>query len=306
MSLNKKVVLTCAINGGGTQKGEGRGKTPYLPITVEEVAADAKRAYDAGAAIIHLHARNPETNNIYSGGQKEENTKMFLEMSEAIKAVAPKAIINFTTGGGMGQSFEERLDPVLKYKPPIASFTGGMFNYARYSKTEGRFVIDGTAQLSFATMVEYAKAFRECGTKAECEIYDFGHINNMAIIRDQFEGKIQLQFVMNMPGQVTRPTVQNIVRLYELAKDTFGENGFLWGAAAAGFEQWGVLTTAAYMGADTIRAGLEDNIYIEPGVLSRSNGESIEKAVKLARSVGREIASPEEAIKILGLRSDAI
>lgn len=299
----KKVILTCALAGAITPKGIVPGGNPNTPITVEEIAAEAKRAYDAGATVIHLHARDPKTESTYVSGQTRENSQTFIDMAEAIKAVCPQVIINFTSGGGRGQDFDMRLDPILKYKPPVASFTSGAFTNGRFSKTQGKFLSDSSTPMLFATMKHFAESFRACGTKPECEVYDFGHLNLLAMLREFFDEKIWIQFVMGMPGQSMRPTVTTLFRAFEQAKEVLGEGTFIWGAAGVGIAEWPILATSACLGATCIRCGLEDNIYIEPGVLANSNGQMVEKAVKIARSVNREIASVEETKEILGLRS---
>ena len=303
-----KVIVTCAISGSGTVRGEGRGASPYIPVTVEEMVAEAKRAFDAGASIIHLHARDPKTNRSYVGGQMEENTSQMIAYANAIKEARPKAIINITTGGGSGQTFADKIDPVVKYQPPLASFTSGVYNFARYSKTAGKLVADSAPAMNFQVMLDYAEAFKKAGTKAEFEIYDAGHLKNITMINEimDFDPNPMIQFVLGQPGQNNSPSVQHIVRLYEYAKELLGEGKFFWGAAAVGLNAWGVIPTVAYMGSSTIRTGLEDNIYMEPGVLAKSNGEMIEKLVMLARIAGREIASPEETVEILGLKAGSI
>lgn len=303
MAVNpKKIVLSCALSGATTPKGNVPGGNPNVPVTVEEVAAEAKRAYDAGASIVHLHARDPKTGDSYPGGQMQENTQTFIDMIAAIKAICPELIINCTTGGGIGQTLEERLDPIIKCKPPVASFTSGPLTFGLYSKSQGKFIFDVSNALTFEAMKHYADTFRECGTKAECEVYDFGHLNMLATIRDSFKEKLLIQFVMGMPGQAMRATVTTLFRAYEQANEVLGEGTFLWGTVGVGLAQWPILATSASLGATNMRCGFEDNIYIEPGVLANSNGQLVEKAVKIARSVNREIASVEETKEILGLK----
>lgn len=299
--MESKVIVTVALVGALTQKGEGRGKTPYAPITPDEMAEEAKRAYDAGASVVHIHARDPKTGQTYETGQSEENVECFREIVEKIRAKCPM-IINITTGGGRGQTLEERLAPVPAIKPEMASFTSGVLNYGMYSRTEEKFIHDYSTPLFFKDMLEYARVFRENGTKPELEIYNHGMLNNIKIM-DQpgvFEKPLHLQFVMGMPGQVTPATPRNLIRIVDSANEMF--DNFTWSVAVAGIAQWRIITMAAVLGAPNIRTGLEDNLYMEAGVLAKSNGEMVEKAVSLARGVGREIASVEEAREILGLK----
>lgn len=297
--MDKKVVVTCALVGAFTQRGTSKGANPNAPITPDQMAEEAKRAYDAGAAVVHIHARDPKTGQTFLPGQNEENVKCFGEIIEKIKAKCPDMIINVTTGGGIGQPPEERLAPVRAFKPDMASFTSGSFSFGMFSRSENKFVLEEVKSESFPSMLLFADVFREAKTKPECEIYDLAMLNNIKTIEHSFEKPIHLQFVMGIPGQVTPARPRNLIALYDEARETF--DSFTWGVAVAGFQQWKMITMAAILDADNIRTGMEDNLYIEEGVLASSNGQMVEKAVRLARGVGREIATPDEACKILNI-----
>lgn len=297
---SNKIVITAALSGGVTRKGEGRGMTPYIPISPDELAADAKRCYDAGASVVHVHARDPKTQTTWAHGQGKENVETFREISGKIKAKCPEIIVNFSTGGGMGQDLHERLAPVVEVKPEFASYTSGSMNFAMYSKTDKRFLFDIAGAMTYGEMMWYANSFRESNTKPECEIYCHSQLANIKTLEEYFVKPINLQFVMGMPGQVTPATPNNLIRLYETAQEMFG-NDITCSVCVAGLEQWKIITQGAILGMENIRTGMEDNIYMEPGVLAKSNAEMVEKAVMLARGVGREVATVEETRKILGI-----
>lgn len=296
--MGEKVVVTVALSGAVTRKGTERGMSPYVPITPDEIAEETKRCFDAGAGVVHLHARDPKTGITYLGGQGEENVNCFREMVEKIRAKCP-IIINITTGGGAGQSIEEKLMPVKAIRPEMASFTAGMMCYGMFSRSQNKFLMDSKSGLNFSEMLLHADVMREHNVKPELEIYNHAMLNNIKIIEHAFVKPLHIQFVMGMPGQITPAVPKYLVFLTDTAQDMFDR--FTWGVAVAGIKQWPVIAAAAAMGAQNIRTGLEDNIYIEEGVLAKSNAEMVEKAVSLAKGVGREIASPDEARKILNL-----
>lgn len=289
--MPNKINICVALAGTVTRRGEGRGMTPYVPITPDEMAEDAKRCYDAGASIVHIHARDPKTGLSYGPKEFQENTDTFKEIVTKIQAKCP-IIINITTGGHIEQTLEQKLAPVSEIKPEMASFTSGSYTYGMFSKSENRFVADFAVPYTFSDMLLYANEMREKKVKPECEIYNQAMLNNIKIMEHAFKPPIQLQFVMGVPGQVTSPTPRNLIRLVDTANDMF--ESYTWSVCVAGIKQWPIITLGAILGAQTIRVGLEDNIYLEPGVLG-TNAQMVEKAVKLARGVGREIASVEEA-----------
>lgn len=294
--MHNKVVVTVAVCGANTRKGTGKGMTPYLPITPDEIAEEAKRCYDAGASIIHIHARDSESGLTYPAGKTEENRKVFKEIIEKIRAKCP-ILINTTCAGGIGQTNEEKLVP-LEFKPEIASFTSGSLIYGLYSKSQKEFVYDVGLEMDFKTLKMFADRMMASNVKPECEVYCHSHLNNLKIIEEKFKKPLLIQFVMGMPGQITPATPRNLIRLVDAATEMFED--LRWGVCAVGLVSWQMITLGAMLGATTIRTGMEDNIYLEPGVLARSNGEMVEKAIYLARAMGREIASVQEARDIIG------
>jgi uncharacterized protein (DUF849 family) len=292
--MENKTVITVALSGSITQKGEGRGKSPYIPVTPEEFAAEAKRSYEAGATVAHIHARHPDT------GLPSAELGHFRDIVAAVKAECP-ILINLTTGGAPGMSLEERLAPVPELKPHMASFTSGSLSFGMFSKTANKFIYDVGMGLHFHEMMHFARVMRENNVKPELEIYDQGMLTNIKILEatDAFVKPYHLQFVMGIPGQVTPATPRNLVRLVDAAGEMFDD--FTWSVCATGLDQWPIIAQGAILGAPNIRTGMEDNIYMEPGVLAKSNGEMAEKAVALATGVGRQIANLEEARQIFHL-----
>lgn len=291
---DSKVVLTVALSGSVTRKGTGRGVSPYIPVKPEEFAAEAKRVYEAGATIVHVHARHPET------GLPSADIKHFQDIVDAIRASCP-VLINITTGGAPGQTLPEKLAPVPVIKPSIASFTSGSMSFGLYSNTDKKFMYDEGAGLKFQEMMHFASVMNENNVKPELEAYGHAQLNNLKILENIGALKLPLhiQFVMGIMGQCTPATPRNLVRLVDTAKEMF--NQFTWSVCATSLDQWPILAMGAILGSNGIRTGMEDNIYMEPGVLVKSNGEMAEKAVMLAKGVGRHIANVEETKKILSL-----
>jgi uncharacterized protein (DUF849 family) len=292
--MSDKVVITVALSGSVTRKGTGRGASPYIPVTPDEFAQEAKRCYDAGASVVHIHARHPET------GLPSSDLEHFRAIVNAVKAACP-VIINVTTGGAPGMTLDERLAPVPILKPDMASFTSGSMSFGLFSKTENKFVYDIGQGLTYKDMMHFAQTMLDNGVKPELEIYGQTMMNNIKILEPSgvFKMPLHLQFVMGIMGQVTPATPRNLIRLVDSAYETFGS--FTWSTCATSLDQWPIITQAAILGAPNIRTGMEDNIYMTPGVLAKSNGEMTAKAVMLAEGVGRTIATVEEARKILHL-----
>ena len=290
-----KLVITCAVTGSLSQRGEGKGQSPYLPVTPDEIAEDSRRACDAGATVLHLHARDPKT------GMPTADLDIFQEVVEKVRALCPGAIINCTTGGGMGMTDEERIAIVPRVKPDMASFNMGSMTYGMYSPAAGKWVLDYPWMNSFKSMAYFGQVMKENHAKPELEIYDVAMMNNAQLLcgAGVLEKPLHFQFVMGLPGQVIPATAKNLIHLVETAR--LQDPACTFSACAAGRAQLPIITVAAILGAANIRTGMEDNIYLAQGELAKSNGELVEKTVQLAAGVGREIASVEEARRILGL-----
>lgn len=281
--------------------------SPYLPITPDELAEEARRAREAGAAVVHVHARDPET------GQPSADSALFGEILKKIKAKAD-VVVCTTTGGGFGMTVEQRVSVVQTYSPELASLNAGSLNFAlfpildkikdfkhewepQYLQMSEDFIFPNT----FKTLREFNAYFMQEGTKPEFEIYDVGMLSNLAYLLSKGNVKkpVYLQFVLGILGGLPA-TVNNLVYLHNTAKELLGDD-FVWSVCAAGKTQFTMCNLALLMGGFT-RVGLEDNLYLERGRLAKSSGEQVEKIVRIASEHGLEPASPDEARQILGLK----
>jgi len=303
----EKLIITCAITGGVTMPVQ----TPYLPITPQQIADEAVRAAEAGAASVHLHARTPKD------GKPTTDLDVYREILPEIKERSA-VIINITTGGGLGLSIEDRIRVVPTFKPEIATFNMGSMNFSihplgkRYKDEDYIYPwekghIEMTKgiifQNTFADLEHFCKTMKENGSQPECECYDVGHIyNTNFLIR---EGLIDLpawlQFVTGVLGGIGS-SLEDIMYMKQTTDRLIGSGNYRWSVIGCGHPyQFQVATLAIMMGGH-VRVGMEDNIFIERGVLTKSNVELVEKVVRIAKELGREIATPDEARSILGLK----
>ncbi len=301
--MSDKVIVTAAITGSIHTPS----MSPYLPITPSQIADEAVRAYEEGAAVAHIHVRNPET------GQPAADLTLFREIVTEVKRRCDM-ILCLSTGGGLGMSTEQRVVAIPALKPELGSFNFGSINFALFqvlsSKSrEFKFAwekgyLDMTEDFifpnTFKTLREFCQVFNENETKPELEIYDLGQINNLAFIleRGHLRKPVYLQFVLGILGGAPA-AVENLVFFYKTAKEMIGD--FVWSVCAAGRHQMNICTAALTIGGN-VRVGLEDNLYLEKGTMAKSNAEQVAKIVRIARELGREPASPDEARKILGLK----
>ncbi|RUA02188.1 MAG: 3-keto-5-aminohexanoate cleavage protein [Deltaproteobacteria bacterium] len=298
-----KFIVTAALTGAIHTPT----MSPHLPITPDELAQEARRAYEAGAAVVHVHARNPET------GQPSADSALFGEILAKIKD-ACDAVVCTTTGGGFGMTVEQRVAVVKTYSPELASLNAGSLNFAlhplldkirdfkhewepQYLAMSEDFIFPNT----FKTLREFADFFAREDTKPEFEIYDVGMINNLSFLlnKAQIKKPVYLQFVLGILGGLPA-TVGNLVFLLNTARETFGDN-FVWSVCAAGRAQLPMCTAALLMGGFT-RVGLEDSLFLEKGKMAQSSAEQVEKVIRIARELGLEPATPDEARSILKLK----
>lgn len=297
-----KAIITAAITGSIHTPS----MTPYLPITPKQIADEAVRAWQAGAAVAHMHVRDPET------GQPSPSLDLFRDVITEVKARCDM-VLCLTTGGGPGMTVEQRVAVVPTFKPELASFNFGSLNFALFpvvsqfkqfkfpweaqylSMTED-FVFPNT----FKTLREFSGFFRQNETKPELEIYDTGMLNNVAFMMEQGHLKkpVYLQFVMGILGGIPA-TMENLMFLCRTARETIGD--FVWSVCAAGRHQMKMCTTALLMGGN-VRVGLEDSLYVEKGRMAKSNAEQVEKIIRITRELGMDPATSDEARQILGLK----
>jgi 3-keto-5-aminohexanoate cleavage enzyme len=276
--MGRKVIITVAPTGSIPTRKD----SPYLPITAEEVAAETCRAYEAGATVVHLHARNPDT------GEPTPDIEVFRNYLAAIRAACP-IITQITTGGGattLGLTVEDRLKPVEELRPDSASLNAGSMNF-------GRKLFPNTPD----TMELYARRMKEIGVMPEFEIYDLSMIQNVDYwIRQAgiLEPPYQLSFVLGVMGGIPA-TFKNLLILKESIP-----SDYTWQAIGIGRHQIPMGIMGVLLGGN-LRVGFEDNLYLSKGVLAKSNAELVEKAARIIGELGHEVASVEEARQILPL-----
>lgn len=303
MSTDGKVIISCAITGAIHTPT----MTPYLPITPDEIAASAIAASEAGAAIIHLHARDPET------GKPDQSPEAFAGFLPRIKQ-ATDAVINITTGGSPYMTVEERARPATLYQPEVASLNMGSMNFGFYPLLRKykdfkfdweRDYLEGSRDLVFRNSfqdIEYVlKTCYGNDTRFEFECYDISHLYNLAHFADRglVKPPFFVQSVFGLLGGIgTHP--EDVMHMKRTADRLFGDD-FRWSVLGAGASQFRIASQAASMGAN-IRVGLEDSIWISRGQHAESNAQQVLKARKIIEGLGLEVATPTEARDILNLK----
>lgn len=288
----EKLIITCAVTGSFTT----RENSPYIPYTTKEIADEAVRAWKAGAAVVHLHMRNDD-------GRPVADPHRFRETIALIKEKTTDLIINTTTGGGQGwgATSEDRIAVVPVCKPDLATLDVGGSISGRFDKTTGKWMRERVGGQPFSELHHYANVMRENGVKPEVEIFDVSGIHGTDILVEAGALKHPLQYglVLGMHGQRLPASVKNLLFLVEtLPPDS------IWTCIAIGRHEFTLNATALVLGGH-VRVGFEDNVYLSKGVFAKSNAELVEKMVRISNDLGREIASPTEARRILGLRGAA-
>jgi 3-keto-5-aminohexanoate cleavage enzyme len=301
----EKLIITAAITGGASPESN-----PYLPKTPKEQVQAGLDCYNAGASVVHIHARNPAT------GKGEQKAEWF---EEAIVPIREKCdiIINVTTGGSgrrvdgdwlykeiPEESVKGRVSVIPELcknplaKPDLASFNAGSPVIDIYDQKKKEFILKFVMVHSFPDMVHVAETMKACGVKPELECYDIGMINNAIALGEigHIEKPLYFQFVLGILGQIPA-TVDNLIHMIRsIPADS------PWSVCAVGLNEFPMATIAILMGGH-VRVGFEDNIYLSKGVRAKSNAELVEKVVRLAKELDREIATPDDARRILHLPS---
>jgi uncharacterized protein (DUF849 family) len=302
--MTGKVIITCAVTGGIHTPT----MSPHLPITPQEIAASAIEASEAGAAIIHLHARDPET------GRPRQDPDLFMEFLPRIKQ-STDAVLNLTTGGGLGMTLDERLAPAHRAKPEVTSLNMGSMNFS-VAQLAGKFpqwkhdweksyienswstIYPNSFDMIERIMIEVGQAY---GTQFEFECYDLGHLYNLKLFADR--GLVKppyfIQGVFGIAGGMGAD-LDNLMFFKQTADRLFGQD-YRLSAFGIGKAQMGFLTMTALLGGN-VRVGLEDSLYIGRGKLAVSNAEQVAKIRRILEELGMEIATPAEAREILGLK----
>jgi 3-keto-5-aminohexanoate cleavage enzyme len=282
-NFERPCMITCALSGVVAN----RAQCPAIPYTPEEYAAEAKRACEAGAAVVHIHARKPD-------GTPSYEVADYRNIYDAVTAACP-IIINFSTGA-IGIPVEAKMAPVTAIKPAIAALNMGSMNYAKYNPAKKKFVFDFVFPNPFAEIIALVSAMKECKVKPEMECFDSGHIGNSFPLIDMglLAPPYQYSLIMGVLGGIP-PTVENLVQQARLLPPQSD-----WEVIGISDDQWRMVAAAIALGGN-VRVGLEDNFYVSSGKMAKSNGELVDKAARMVRDQGRQVAAIEECRVRLGL-----
>lgn len=300
----RKTIITCAITGGVHTPS----MSDALPIIADDIARESIEAAEAGASILHLHARNP------ANGMPSIDPDAFMAFLPRIKQ-ATNAVVNISTGGSMTHTIVERIAPAVKASPEMASMNMGTINFSLHPLAdripsfkydwEEPFLRASESGIFRNTFADIAEAARDLGQahniRFEHECYDVGHLYNLKFCLDQgmFTKPIFIQFVMGILGGIAAE-VDNLLFMKRTADRLFGDD-YQWSVIGAGHAQVPMALLAAQLGGN-VRVGLEDSLYIERGKLAKSNAEQVHKIRSLLEAQGHEIATPDEAREMLGLK----
>ena len=280
-----KTIISAALTGVLAT----REQCPAIPYTPVEIAEEAKRAAEAGAAIVHIHARKPD-------GGPDWSVETFAEIFSEVRA-RTAAIINFSTGA-VGIPPEERIAHIRDLKPEMAALNMGSMNYAIYSEKRKVFYHDHVFANPFHDIQFFLETMNAAGVRPEMECFDAGHIGNTRPLIDMgvLEPPLQFSLIMGVLGGIPGTTRHLVDQVDSLPA------GSHWQVIGIGLNQWPLVAAAITMGGN-VRVGLEDNFYVEEGKMARGNGELVEKAARLCGDLGHEVASIAEARSQLGLKS---
>ena len=304
MAAAQKVILTCAVTGSAHTPT----MSPHLPCTPAEIAEQAVGAAEAGAAIIHVHARDPKD------GRPTGDTEVFFEFLPRIKQGCD-AVISISSGGGTGMSVEERLDVVFRAEPELTTLNLGTMNFGYFPMIEryrGKWQHEWEEPYlessrrepflsTFADIEHMLAKAAETGTRFEFEAYDVGHLYTLAHFLDRglVEPPLFVQTIFGNLGGIGTE-IDNLVFMKRTADRLLGDD-FVWSVLGSGRHQFGLITTGAIMGAN-VRAGLEDNLYIAKGKLATSNAQAVAKVRRILEELSLDLATPAEARERLALK----
>ncbi len=300
--FDKPCILTNSISGVVANKDQH----PAIPYTPEEYAAEARRAVDAGAAMIHIHARKPD-------GTPSFEIEDYRNITAAIKAEIPDVIINFSTGA-VGLSVEKRLKYLEAIRPDVAALNMGSMNYAKYSKRRKEFIFGFVFENSFDTIIQFLTAMNEYGIRPEHECFELGHLASLEPLIDMgiLEAPLQISLVHGVLGG-TPARAANLKHMASQVPQPDGQGGIThggdginnWGLVGVSREQWDLVPVAIEQGGN-VRVGLEDNFYLPDGEMAKGNGELCEEAARQIEAAGRKIATIAEARELLGVPRMAV
>lgn len=303
MNIKDKVIITCAVTGAIHTPS----MSPHLPVTPDEIAEAAIGAAEAGAAIVHLHARDPET------GKPDQTPEAFARFLPRIKQ-ATKAVVNLTTGGAPYMTVKERIKPAETFQPEVASLNMGSMNFGLFPMLN-RFktfkhdwepqALEASRDIvfrnTFADIEFVLRTLGDCGTRFEFECYDTSHLYNLAnfLERGLVKPPLFIQTVFGILGGIG-PHPEDVLHMKRTADRLFGDQ-YKWSVLGAGRSQLAIAAQAASMGGN-VRVGLEDSLWSGPGRLAASNAEQVRLVRQIIEGLGRTVATPDEAREILALK----
>ena len=303
MAAPHKVIITCAVTGAIHTPS----MSPYLPVTADEIAAAAIGAAEAGAAIVHLHARDPIT------GRPDQSPEAFAPFLQRIKQSC-NAVINLTTGGGPHMLVAERVRPAAVFKPEVASLNMGSMNFGLFPMLN-RFkdfkhdweapALEASRDMVFRNSykdIEFVLAtLADSGTRFEFECYDTSHLYNLAHFLDRglVKPPLFVQTVFGILGGIGGHP-EDVMHMKRTADRLFG-TAYRWSVLGAGRNQMAIAAQSAAMGGN-VRVGLEDSLWVGPGEFAKSNAEQVLQVRKIIEGLGHEIATPDEARAMLALK----
>ena len=278
-------IITCAMSGVAAN----RDQCPAIPYTPEDYAAEARRAADAGASVLHIHARYPD-------GRPSNRVEEYRAITQAILAETPDMIINLSTGA-VGIPIEERVHQITALKPELGALNMGSMNYAKYSSKRRSLVFDFVFANPFSDIMYLLEKMNAAGVKPECECFDTGHVGNVYPLIDMglLSPPIQFSLILGVLGGAP-PRPDTLTHMSTLLP----ENS-TWEVIAISRKQWQLVAAAASLGGN-VRVGLEDNFYTPDGNMATSNGDLVAGAARLVELSGRAVADPSEARKLLSLQ----
>jgi uncharacterized protein (DUF849 family) len=303
MATSRKVIITCAVTGAIHTPS----MSPYLPVTADEIAQAALDAAEAGAAIVHLHARDPKD------GRPTQDPKYFKPFLERIKA-GSNVVVNLTTGGAPTMTVEERVQPALVFKPEVASLNMGTMNFGLFDMLRRfkefrhdweRPYLEGSWKGMFRnTFADIAYILESCsdnGTRFEIECYDIGHLYTAAYFLEQglVKPPLLIQSVFGIRGGIG-PHPEDILHMRRTADRLFGDD-YLWSVLGAGRNQIPTATLSAAMGGN-VRVGLEDSLWEGPGTLAKSNAAQVRRIRTVIEALSLGVATPDDARRMLALK----
>lgn len=276
-------IVTCALSGVVAN----RAQCPGIPYSPEEYAAEAKRSYEAGAAVVHIHARTRD-------GVPSYDVADYRNIYDAVTNACP-VVINFSTGA-INITTDQKTAHVRAIKPALGALNMGSMNYAKYNSQKKSFVFEFVFPNPFSEIVEIVKAMNEVQTKPELECFDLGHVGNSLPLIDMglLQPPYQYSLILGVVGGIP-PTIPNLVAMVNMLPRRSE-----WEVIGISLDQWRLLAGAIALGGN-VRVGLEDNFYVRKGVMADSNGQLVEKAVRMIRDQGREPATVDECRNRLNL-----